>query len=305
MTLPTARQASRLPPLPAIRAFEAAARLGSIERASEELALTASAVGKRIASLEQLLGVRLLERHARGVTPTAAGLEYQEQVRTALGLLSAAPLHRRDPARRIHLPVCSPPTFGREILVPHLGSFLEQAPQVDVEIVLSVPYLGLRQPGAAVEICATRAGDDNPDIVLDDPLTVVCSPDYAHRYQLQTPADLSRGPLLRSPPESWLPWFAAAGLDWPEPASGPRLVDMGMTISAAACGLGAALVRPSLAWRALRSGELIAPFAVRCTPLTHYAIAFDPRYEGDADMRHAAREFAAWLRSVCARLGGG
>ena len=84
----------RLPPLPGILAFEAALRLGSFERASEELSLTASAVGKRVATLEARLGTRLLVRRGRGVSGTAVGLEYAQQVREALGLLSAVRLHR-------------------------------------------------------------------------------------------------------------------------------------------------------------------------------------------------------------------
>ena len=118
----------RLPPLAAIQAFEAAARLGSFERASEELFVTASAIGKRIAALEAQLDVSLFIRSSRGATLSAAGREYLEQVRTALDLLSDASLHKRGEPKLEPLRVVSTPTFARQVLIPALPGFTAAHP---------------------------------------------------------------------------------------------------------------------------------------------------------------------------------
>ena len=131
----------RLPPLAAIQAFEVAARLGSFDRASasEELCVTASAVGKRVGLLEEKLGVSLFVRGARGLQLSGPGREYLEQVRAALGLLSDVPLHHRATRRVERLRVSAPPTFARQTLVPHLQQFAARAVAVELELVLSIP----------------------------------------------------------------------------------------------------------------------------------------------------------------------
>src|SRR5215510_15129540 len=131
----------RFPSIDGLRAFEAAARLGTFERAAEELSITASAVSKRVGTLEELLGTQLLVRSARALLLTSDGKEYLEQVRGALGLLAAVPLHRRDAQRQERLRVSAPPTFARQILVPHLEEFTAAHPEVELEVVLSIPYL--------------------------------------------------------------------------------------------------------------------------------------------------------------------
>ena len=100
----------RLPSLDALRAFEAAARLGSFERAADELAVTASAIGKRVAALESLIGIELLQRGGKALALTATGRDYLAQVRPALTLLMAVPQHRRPAQRTRKLRVSSPPT---------------------------------------------------------------------------------------------------------------------------------------------------------------------------------------------------
>ena len=113
----------RLPSIDGLRAFEASARLGSFERAADELSIGASAVAKRIASVEGLLGTALFQRQIKPLQLTPSGREYLEQVRGALQLLTAMPLHRRSAQRRERLRVQAPPTFARQILVPRLDSF--------------------------------------------------------------------------------------------------------------------------------------------------------------------------------------
>src|ERR1700757_1755984 len=101
----------RVPSLDGLMAFEAAARYGTFERAAEALCVTGSAVAKRVAAVEQMLGVQLLDRTGRTLVLTEVGKEYLQQVAGALRLLAAVPLHHVDDRRRQRLRICAPPTF--------------------------------------------------------------------------------------------------------------------------------------------------------------------------------------------------
>ncbi len=149
----------RLPSLDGLRAFECAARLGNFERAADELAITASAVSKRVATIDELLGTPLFVRGPKALALTASGKEYLESVRAALGLLAAVPLHRAKAQRVQRLRACSPPTFARQILAPHLEDFTAAHPDIELEIVLSIPYLGgAHSSGRAAARAATMRG---------------------------------------------------------------------------------------------------------------------------------------------------
>jgi DNA-binding transcriptional LysR family regulator len=283
----------RLPSIDGVLAFEAVLRLGSFERAAAELHVTASAVSKRIAALEDLLGTPLLQRGSRAVAPTVVGKEYLEQVRPALHLLGQVPLHRRAEQRAQRLRVTVPPTFARLILVPALPQLEQQLPGVEVEVVLSIPFLDISAGEADVEVHFAKDAIDAP--LMSDVVLPLASARLLDRHPaLNQPSDLARLPLIRTPPEPWTPWFQAAGLDWSEPTRGAKLVDLGMSLDAALCGHGVVLGRPSLASRWLASGELVAPFRIAATPAYQYRVV------RNADFAPAVT-FAAWLAEVCER----
>lgn len=287
----------RLPSLDALRAFESAARLGTFERAADELSVSASAVGKRVSALEDLLGVALFQRGAKALALSAAGKEYLEQVRAALALLAAVPLHRRSAQSRQRLRVCAPPTFARQILVPALPGFTEAHPDIELEVVLSVPFLEGQSHDPDVDVRHGPAQAAGDAVLMHDLLLPLASPALlAEHPPLRRAEDLARLPLLRTPVEPWAPWFQAQRLDWPEPDTGPRLVDLGLTLEAAVCGQGVALARPSLARPYLRSGQLRPVFGPGqtpgATPTTAYYLL--PHAAGPA-----ASLFAQWLRSAC------
>lgn len=284
----------RFPSIDGLRAFEAAARLGSFERAADELAVTASAVGKRIAALEELIGTPLFTRGPKALALTATGKEYLAQVGAALGLLAAVPLHRRTAQRLEKLRVSAPPTFARQILVPALERYTAAHPEVELEIVLSIPYLDAAATEADVEVRHGDPAAHGGTPLLDEQVVPMAAPSLLQRLgPLRTPADLRNAPLLRTPLEPWAPWFAAAGLAWPEPAQGTRLVDLGMALEAAVSGQGIALARPSLARHWLASGALRPLFGLGAAPAWRYYL-----------LPHAASEpaagFAAWLHGECA-----
>jgi LysR family transcriptional regulator, glycine cleavage system transcriptional activator len=288
------RQDLRLPSIDGLRAFEATARLGSHERAADELAVTASAVGKRIATLEDLLGAALFARSGKGLALTAVGKEYLEQVRAALGLLAAMPLHQRQAQRLQRLRVTAPPTFARQVLVPRLAAFTAAHPQVELELVLSIPYLGQAPGDTDIEVRHAAQDEPGATVLMREKVLPVAAPALVARLgRPAAPADLHGWPLLRTPLEPWAPWFRAAGLDWPEPAQGPRFVDLGLTLEAAVSGQGVALARPTLARDWLASGTLVPLFAQTAEPARRYQLM------PHAD-HGAAATFAQWLLGICA-----
>ena len=284
----------RFPSIDGLRAFEAAARLGSFERAAEELDVGASAVAKRVATLEALLGTVLLQRGARALTLSADGRDYVEQVRQALALLAAMPLHRRAAQRRQRLRVVAPPTFARQILMPALDGFAQEQPQVDVELQLSLPLAEGSLPTADVEVRYGAVTGDAAELLLQENVLPLAAPALLARLRLRRVADLAGAPLLRTPLQPWAPWFRAAGLDWPEPAEGPKLLDLGLTLEAAISAQGVALARPSLARAWLAAGSLVPPLPQRAWPAQHYQLLT----HGESD---AVQHFARWLRALCER----
>jgi len=283
----------RLPSIDGLLAFEAAARLGSLERAAETLHVSASAVGKRIATLEERLGQPLLTRQPLRLT--AAGKEYLGQVQAALSLLAAVPLHRREQRRVTRLSISSPPTFARQVLVPALPGFEAAHPDVELELLLSTPFLDQPAPPAEVEIFA-GAVPAGGEVLLDDVVTPMAAPSLLARLPaIRAPKDLAQAPLLRTPLQLWAPWLRAAGLDWPEPAQGTRFVDLGLTLEAAACGQGIVLGRPSLAATWLRGGSLKRLFDLAVPAAMPYGLV----RHGDGD---AARAFSRWLVGHCDSL---
>ncbi|MDX4009594.1 LysR family transcriptional regulator [Pseudomonas aeruginosa] len=247
----------RFPSIEALQAFEAAARLGTFERAAELLSITGSAASKRVSGLEGMLGVSLLQRDGRSLALTSHGREYLEQIAPILAQLAAVPLHRRQVQRQQRLTLRTPPTFARQILIPRLASFAAG------ERLLEERVLPMAAPGLLL-------GLPRP----------------------WTPAMLAGLPLLRSPLEPWQPWFRVAGLDWPEPCAGPRLLDLGMTLEAAANGQGVALARPSLARAWLAEGRLVVLFPLRSAPTHHYHLR-------SHQASPASQRFAAWLAAIC------
>jgi DNA-binding transcriptional LysR family regulator len=284
----------RIPSIDGLRAFEASARLGSFERAADELAVGASAVAKRVAAVEALLGTTLFARGAKPLQLTPGGREYLEQVRGALHLLAAMPLHRRAMQRRERLRVIAPPTFARQILVPQLASFGAAQPQVELELQLSVPYAEYTAPQADVEIRYGEADADAPELLLHEQVLPLAAPSLLQRRRLRQPEDLAQVPLVRTPLQPWGPWFRAAGLDWPEPTQGPKLLDLGLALEAAVAAQGVVLARPSLALPWLATGSLLPPLQPRAWPAQHYQLR---RHAGGA----TAQAFADWLLAQCRR----
>ncbi|MBC7575388.1 MAG: LysR family transcriptional regulator [Herminiimonas sp.] len=271
--------AIRLPPVHALSAFEAAARLTSFALAAEELCITPSALSHRIRLLEDFVGERLFLRDNRSISLSEFGRRYLEVVRAALRTLTDFPMPHRSAQVQPRVKVTVPPTFARYLLLPNLAEFTSLHPEIAVELFVSVPLYDLSLSESDVEI---RFGAGNyPNIVtaklFEEPAFAVASPAYLSRIApVRVPTDLRNATLLRSALEPWQPWFEAAGLDWAEPVGGVRVDDLGLLLEAIKHGHGIGLSRQHFARDMLESGEVVRLFDVQLTTPPHaYYVVYD------------------------------
>ena len=280
-----------VPPMHALAAFEAAARLGGFAQAADELCVTPSAVSHRIRQLETQLGTALFERASGGVRPTTAGRLYLDSVRAAFDKLAQAGAVLRPERERLRLSL--PPTFARQLLMARLPEYLRAHPEVELEAHLSIPLQDVTAEAADVEVRWGKG--DYPERVVrklfDDTMVPLAAPSWVAAHAPAGMADLAGLDLLRSPLLPWRPCFAAAGLDWTEPERGAVFNDLGMLMEIAAAGLGAAVGtrRLSAAW--VETGRLVPLFGVSApAPFTYYAVTTPAQ-----NKRAVVQEFIDWL----------
>lgn len=258
------RELPRLPALSALRAFEAAARHESFSRAATELFVTHGAVSHQIRALEEELGQPLFERRGKRVALTANGRVYAERVRDALLQIADATRVLQAGNRDKRLTISTMPSFAARWLTPRIGSFIEQHPELDVELLSSNSLVDFASE--EVDIALRMGNGDYPGLyverLLDDVFFPVCSPGFNGGRLPEQPAHMAGMPLLRGEGDPWQPWFEAAGLDWPEPRKGLLLQDSSLLLQAAAEGQGIALIRSSLAYNDLLSGRVVRLFDV-------------------------------------------
>ncbi|MFZ6718578.1 LysR substrate-binding domain-containing protein [Undibacterium sp. Ji49W] len=290
--------ATRLPPVHALSAFEAAARHNSFAVAAEELCITPSALSHRIRLLEEHLCERVFVREGRSVTLTEFGRRYLDVVRGALRTLSDFPLPNKIAQNQLRVKVTVPPTFARYMFMPRLASFTRQYPEIEIEVFLFVPLYDLSLSESDVEV---RFGaGEYPNLVTRklfvEPSFVVASPAYLKTLPaMQTPTDLRHAKLLRSALEPWQPWFEVAGLDWPEPTTGLRVDDLGLLLEAIKHGHGIGLTRQHFAQEMIRRGDVVRVFETQlATPPHSYYLV----HEAQANIRPEVQLFIDWMQAT-------
>lgn len=290
--------ATRIPPVHALSAFEAAARHGSFALAAEELCITPSALSHRIRLLEEFVGERLFIRDGRNVGLSEFGRRYLDVVRQALRTLTDFPMPRRAASVQPRVKLTLPPTFARYLLVPRLSSFTEQHPDIAVEIYLSVPLydLSLAESDLEVRFGPGKYPNLQSEKLFSEPTFVVASPGYLRQVgDISTPEDLQKAALIRSALEPWQPWFEAAGLDWPEPTAGLRVDDLGLLLEAVRHGHGIGLTREHFARELLDSGEVVRLFDMQTATPPH---AYYVVYEKQATERPEVDTFLQWMKAT-------
>ena len=267
----------RLPPLNALKAFEAAARSASFTRAAEELDVTHAAVSQQVKALEATLGLKLFSRERQRLVITEAGGEYLAVIRDALDRIALGTERLMQRQSAGVLTVSASPDFTAKWLVHRLGRFAERHPQIDLRVSATMHHVDFAREDVDLAI---RHGDGRwPGLevvrLCSERLFPVCSPKLvAGRNRIATAADLLKFPLLRLQDwKNWTRFFDAAGVAAVPLTQGPSLGSASMLIDAAVDGQGIALARTALAAWDLLNGRLIRPIGVSVRiPLTYWIV---------------------------------
>jgi len=293
---------SRLPPLNALRAFEAAARHLSFRRAAEELFVTPAAISHQIKGLEDYLGVPLFHRLNKSLLLTEAGQAALPTLREGFERLAeAVELMRADSPSRF-LTVSVAPSFASKWLVPRLERFRQSVPGIDIRIDATsrcVDFIRDR-----VDLGIRYGAGDYPglhsDCLRDDEIVPVCNPALlTGGHPLQQPVDLRYHTLLHIDDPvitgggwpDWSMWLISAGVDGVDGSRGPRFSQASMAIQAAVEGHGVALVGAVLVEDDLAAGRLVNPFCLRAPVKFCYYLVCPPA----AVQRQAVAAFREWL----------
>ena len=285
----------RLPPLNALKAFEAAGRHASFTRAAEELRVTHGAVSRHVQALEAWLGQPLFERHNRRVVLTEAGASYLAEIGAALDRIALATTRQLERGRPRLLRVNALATFTLRWLIPRLSGFQRAHPSVEVRLTTSnVPLANLAEPFDV----AIRGGPDlRPGHIgrpfLTERRIPVCSPGLLRRLPLTEAGALRHHTLLHAGtlPHVWPQWLEAAGVPGLEPQASVTLEHFYLTLQAALDGLGVAMGPDRLIADDVAAGRLTCPFAGPALPARSY-FTYVPEARADDP---AVRAFCAWL----------
>ena len=292
-----------LPPLKALRVFEAAARLRSFTAAADELSITHSAVSQQIRILEEYVGQPLFAREARGVALLPCAQAYFPEVQASLERIAIATAKLKASAYGGVLRVCATPSLTMKWLIPRLSTFQAQHPGIDVQLSTQArPFLD-------------RGGDTGSDVLirhgfmaqsdlacvhcLDDFHLPVASPRFIERNRLAAPADCLGHPLLKisGGMDHWPRWFALAKVDVPAQLPGPVFDHQFLCMQAAMNDLGIALALWSLLEDDIRADRLRPLFAQPQLPNA----GIHALYRHDGPAAASAQVFIAWL---CAQQHG-
>jgi LysR family glycine cleavage system transcriptional activator len=293
-----------LAPLGALRAFEAAVRLGSFKAAAAALSVTPAAISHQVKALEAYVGTALFERLNRALRLTRAGQALALVVQGAFDDLDRALAELRErsgsPAMRTALSVSAAPSFAAKWLAPRLHRLQAAHPGLDIRLSATDTLADL----ATIDIALRYGRGPYPGVNAerlwpDGEIFPVCRPDL----RLKSPRDLLRQTLLRTaPPQStvavprtdWPAWFKAAGVSAPKAGGhGPMFSGTHLALEAAAAGQGIALTPGVLVAGDLAAGRLARPFpAALPDPYGFWLLSRET-----AANRIRIRAFTGWIRS--------
>ena len=312
----------RLPPLNALRAFEAAARHLSFKDAGEELSVTPTAISHQIRGLEEYLGFYLFRRLTRALELTREGRAMLPKVREGLECFAAAIESTRQHDAGGRLLVTSPPAFANRWLIRHLPAFTAAYPEIQLHMAASLDTIDARDVSGVSGLEGIDVRDDEAEVFIRfghgqydgcrvDRLfapayAVVCSPRLLLGMRpLNEPSDLRRHNLLHDESimelldrPTWAEWLQVAGVSGINPDTGTHFSDPGLVLSAAIDGVGVAIASKPLIEAEVTAGRLVVPFdiVIRRTQ-AYYLVA----PEAIAD-RPIVNAFRRWLCSEAATV---
>jgi len=285
------------PPLEAVEIFVAAAKGGSFRSVAEQLALSPSAVSRRIAALERFLDIELFERSRQTCTLSAAGERYLTLVEPAIAAIKRAGARLAEPEDTLR--VAASHSLSATWLLPRLME-LRRTLGVDVEVVATRDLNVLRSGEAQLAIWGSIDAPDDlaAERICEAPLVPVAAPALLGGPRQLSPAEIEEFPLLevRTPPRGWERWFDRAGVT-PRRLEVRRFDTLQLTYEAAAAGLGICLAAPLTAEPFLTTGKLAACGAWHSIGEGYYLCRLARR----AGMTASDRRFVSWLRSEVAR----
>ena len=288
----------RLPSLPALRLFEAAARHLSFTKAAQELNVTQAAVSHQVRALEEQLGIKLFRRTTRRLGLTPEGQRLQPAASEAFRILGRA-LAEIGRGEQL-LSITTTPSFGARWLAPRLGRFAERHPDIELSIRHTRAVLDLTREGLDLAIRWGKGRWPGVESELIGPASriVVASPGYVRKLKLKWPKDIDRAALLHDETrEDWTEWLLVAGLDAALARRGIVFDDENALLQAALNGQGLALAHSSIAADDLQAGRLVSPFDLALAEGYGYYLV----YEAGALERPKVAAFRAFLKEEGSR----
>ncbi|MFH1804087.1 MAG: transcriptional regulator GcvA [Pseudomonadota bacterium] len=293
----------RLPPLQALRAFEAAARHLNFTRAAEELFVTQGAVSQQIRQLEEYLGFRLFYRLPRRLQLTDEGDRLARAANEGFSRIAGEieSLLAVEEAGVVTVSVLQ--SFAVKWLIPRLGHFRDQHPDIDVRIHADDRLVDFRAEGIDLAVRFGRGRYPNlyAELLMRDEVFPVCSPDYlASAPPLRTPEDILNHQLLHDATAQvelpraadWNFWLEGVGVNNITLRRGLRFNSGDMVIQAALMGQGIGMARTSLAAQDLKAGLLVRPFPQKVASSYAYYIACPEENLN----RPRVQAFVRWLK---------
>ncbi|MCY1207038.1 HTH-type transcriptional regulator TrpI [compost metagenome] len=290
-----------LPPLNALRAFEAAARLQSISRAAEELHVTHGAVSRQVRMLEEELGIALFSKDGRGVKLTDAGQRLRDAAGDAFERLRSAYADLQKRSEEAPFVLGCPGSLLARWFIPRLDRLNRELPELRLQLSASEGELDPRRPGVDATLCFAEPpwpADMRVFELAAESIGPVLSPRYVHYDALASaaPAALLDEAVLHtvSRPQAWPQWAAAQGLDPARLRLGQGFEHLYYLLEAAVAGLGVAIAPQQLVADELASGRLVAPWGFVETP-ARLALWVQAR-----QLDRRAERLADWLRKELA-----
>lgn len=283
----------QLPPLSALRAFEAAARHGSFKRAAAELAVTPTAISHQVRSLEEHTGLALFARQTRKVVLTDAGARLFPVLRDGFDAFAAIVAELTERPRRAAVTISATIAFTASWLVPRVASFVKLHPDIDLQLHASDTAEDLARSG--IDLAIRYGRGPYPGLVAEALFTDRYAPVVNPLLRVRSPADLARVPRIAfawtrelADNPTWPRWFETAGMREPRRAE-LRFSDESHAMQAAIAGQGVALVSLALVAEDLEAGRVVQPFGPTLPGHTYHLVS--------RTRSAAATAVATWIRA--------
>ncbi|MDM0056414.1 LysR substrate-binding domain-containing protein [Variovorax fucosicus] len=284
-------------PLSALRAFEAAARLGSFKAAAEELAVTPTAISHQIRALEAQTGLALFDRQVRKVALTDPGGQLYPVLRDGFDAFESTLARLMQQRMRAQVSISATNAFTVKWLMPRMADFRHRHPDIDLQLQATDDVVDLRS--TAIDIAIRYGRGPYPGLAIEPLFTDRFAPVANPRLGVLSPDDLARVPLIRfdwkhvqRENPTWERWFAAARRRRPSQVGQLRFSDEGHAIQAAVAGHGIALVSLALVAEELEAGHLVQPFGPVIDGHTYHLAMY-----ADRPTSAPVRAVAEWLRA--------